>query len=179
MPNNTSYVAITPEQIAEVKALCPSDTSTPWFVSLNKEQIPSVFPEKFREKFDHAVMMGSGNTLTGSVYVVLNGQRVDERDRAIDQEPFGILLSSNNSTPSGVFIHHGDWPGRTEKTSIPREFWQSVQESGIGNYYPPPSMQQNSSGTLDSIPSNSNRGAFNTTVGALLRFDKFDSSNSE
>jgi hypothetical protein len=166
MPNNRSFIPLTTAKAEELKSLFPQDTSEPWFKVIPKEQIPGVFPESFREKLDHAVVMGSGD-VSGNVYLVLNARRVDLKASAIDEEPFGVVFDNGVPSESGVFIHHGDWDGRTE-SRVPPHFWEHVAASGIGNYYPPPSLLPNSSGSLHEIQTTSNLSAFNQTIKTML-----------
>jgi hypothetical protein len=166
MPNDSSFIALTPDKAQEIKDLCPANCSEPWYQVIQRGQIPSVFPQSFREKLDHAVVMGSGDG-SGKVYLVVNAQRVDLKAAAIDQEPFGLIFDNGVSSESGVFIHHGNWDGRTE-TGVPPEFWNHVSKSGIGNYYPPPSLQPNSSGSLHDLNTMSNLNAFNQTLKIVL-----------
>jgi hypothetical protein len=166
MPNNPSFIPLTTDQADELKRLCPTDMSEPWFKVIPQEQIPGVFPPSFRAKMDHAVVMGSGNP-SGRVYLVLNAHRVDLKASAIDQEPFGLVFDNGDPSDSGVFIHHGGWAGRTE-SGVPHEFWRYVATSGIGNYYPPPSLQPGSSGSLHDLEQKGNLNAFNQTLKMLL-----------
>jgi hypothetical protein len=166
MPNNPSFIALTTDKAEEIKRLCPPNTTKPWFKVIPQEQIPGVFPEPFRAKMDHAVVMGSGDA-SGKVYLVLNAQRIDIKAAAIDQEPFGVVFDNGRPSESGVFIHHGDWPARTV-SGVPPEFWSHVTASGIGNYYPPPSLPPDCSGSLHELETTSNVYAFNQTLKALL-----------
>lgn len=168
MPNNPSFIPLTADKAQEIKNLCPPDVSARWFKVIPQEKIPSVFPESFREKLDHAVVMGSGDA-TGKVYLVLNAQRVDVKATAIDQEPFGVVFDNGVPSESGVFIHHGGWCGRTE-SRVPPEFWSHVAASGVGNYYPPPSLPPDSAGSLDRLEKTSNLNAFNQTLKTMLEF---------
>jgi hypothetical protein len=168
MPNNPSFIPLTADKAHEIKSLCPSDPSEPWFKVIPQEQIPGVFPESFRAKLDHAVVMGSGDA-NGMVYLVINAQRVDQKATAIDQEPFGIVFDNGMPSESGVFIHHGGWHGRTE-SGVPPAFWNHVAASGIGNYYPPPSLPPDSAGSLHDLGSSSNLKAFNQTLKTMLEF---------
>src|SRR5688572_13263410 len=108
MPNDSSFIALTPDKAQEIKDLGPANCSEPWYQVIQRGQIPSVFPQSFREKLDHAVVMGSGDG-SGKVYLVVNAQRVDLKAAAIDQEPFGLIFDNGVSSESGVFIHHGNW----------------------------------------------------------------------
>ena len=72
-------------------------------------------------------------TSTGGTYLVTSTLRVDTKDQAIDQEPFGLIVHSTGASPMGMFLHHGDWEGRTEYP--PQRFRDEVSESGIGDYF--------------------------------------------
>lgn len=168
MPNNPSFIPLTTDRAQEIKSLFPKDMSEPWYRVIPKEQIPGVFPEPFRVKFDHAVIMGSGDA-SGKVYLVLNAHRVDLKASAIDHEPFGVVFDNGVPSESGVFIHHGDWSGRTE-SGVPPQFWDHVAASGIGNYHPPPSLSPNSSGSLHDLVTTSDLNAFNQTLKTKLEY---------
>ena len=115
---------------------------------------------------DGAVMIAAP-TSTGGTYLVFNARRVDTKDRAIDQEPFAIINHSTGPSSAGMFIHHGDWEGRTE--TAPQEFWDHVEESGIGDYFfsnPPAGLL---SGTFAQLPKG-DRGAFEQAI-ILIRSD--------
>jgi hypothetical protein len=44
---------------------------------------------------------------------MLNLNRVDPNDHAVDQQLFAIAFMGDTSAPSGVLVQHGDWEGRT------------------------------------------------------------------
>ena len=138
----------------------------PGFRYLRKESLPSVFPQDLREKMDSAVMIVAP-TSTGGVYLVFNARRVDPKDRAIDQEPFVIISHSTGPSFSGMFVHHGDWQGRTEKP--PQEYWDHVEESGIGNYFLSNPPAGRLSGTLAQL-SEGDYGAFQTAI-TMIRYN--------
>lgn len=123
-------------------------------------ELPTVFPNAFRAKIDSAVVM-SAPTSTGGTYLAYSANRVDYKDRRIDIEPFGLIVHSSGPSSSGVFLHHGDWEGRTEPP--PAEFWNVVADSGIGDYFhsnPPEGLRE---GTLDHLP-RGHRGAFDAVI---------------
>ncbi len=151
-----SWVSLTTSQQDEIAkyASCPG-----WQI-LSQDSIPSVFPEGFRQKLDSAVVIGAP-TSSGGTYVVFNAKRVDEKARMIDDEPFAVIVNSTGPDVSGMFLHHGDWETRTQPG--PTEFWEQVDESGVGNYMftNPPSGQ--SSGDLSDLPAG-DRAAFDSAV---------------
>jgi hypothetical protein len=59
----------------------------------------------------------------------------------IDQQPFALVHFSGMSTPSpsGVFIHEANWPGRTIQHYIgptPLQGLEQIATSGMNNYFP-------------------------------------------
>ena len=123
-------------------------------------ELPSVFPEDFRAKIDSALVVAAP-TSTGGTYLAYSASRVDYKDRQIDIEPFGLIVHSTGPSSSGVFLHHGDWQGRSE--APPAGFWDVVGQSGIGDYFhsnPPMGLRE---GTLEQLPKG-HRGAFDALV---------------
>jgi hypothetical protein len=94
---------------------------------------------------------------------MLNALRVD--DQEIDQQPFGVIVSSSGASSSGVWLDHGNWLGRTFEP--PPEFWDPVDGRAIGSYYysSPPSGKRE--GSLDQL-SGGHADAF-AEITALLR----------
>lgn len=66
------------------------------------------------ERSDSIFIMASG-TNAGTAYYMLNLNRVDFRAGAVDQQPFGIAFLGDIPAPSGVFVQHGNWGGRTSR----------------------------------------------------------------
>ena len=90
-----------------------------WRVVVGNE-LPSVFPERFRAKIDSALIIAAP-TSTGGTYLAFSATRVDLKAGALDIEPFGVIVHSTGTGPSGVFIHHGTWKDRTQYP--PDAFW--------------------------------------------------------
>jgi len=96
-------------------------------------------------------------------------QRVVSEDRSvtISRAPFDEggqewreVLKKIGSA-SGVYLHHGNWEGRTRRP--PPNFWKEVSRSGVGTYYltqPPEGLRE---GTLSQLPKG-DRGAFDAVV---------------
>jgi hypothetical protein len=156
----SSCFTFTTTQINEFES---EDMRSGWRL-IPKESLPSVLPPEFRKKIDSAVMIAAP-TSTGGTYLVYNNLRVEQKARAVDQEPFALIVHSTGPSPNGVLIHHGKWEERTI-TDIPKEFWDHVSESGVGNYYyahPPAGL---SCGTLDKLPEG-HRKAFDRIVARI------------
>jgi hypothetical protein len=128
MPPKVSYVTLTPDQRRELEELARK----PGWRILPQERLPSVFSPAMRQKLDSALLVASG-TGDGSTYLVCNAFRVDVKAQAIDQEPFAVIVTTSGSSATGAFVHHGNWPGRTQ--SPPAGFWDYVTASGVGNYF--------------------------------------------
>ena len=123
-------------------------------------ELPSVFSPAYRAKIDSALAIAAPSS-TGGTYLVFSAHRVDRPARAIDIDPFGLIVHSTGASAWGVYIHHGNWEGRTRLP--PPSFWNEVERSGIGAYYltqPPEALRE---GTLAQLPKR-DLGAFNAVV---------------
>jgi hypothetical protein len=159
LSKKTSWFNLTEEQSKEFEDV---DMQTGWKI-IQQNDLPSVLPSDFRKKIDSAVMI-TAPTSTGGTYLVYNNLRVEQKEKAIDQHPFAIIVHSTGPSPSGILIHHGKWEGRT--TKAPEVFWNYVNESGVGNYFytnPPNGL---SSGTLDELP-DGHRDAFEKIINRI------------
>lgn len=159
MAPKENFIALSPEQQKELAELA----STPGWRVVSRDSLPSVFSDSFRSKLDSAVLMVSG-TVHGTTTLVCNAARVDIAARAIDEEPFAVVVYPSGVSNGGMFLHHGDWPGRT--ASAPPEFWEQVAVSGVSNYFlshPPADV---TSGPLVTLPSGQ-RQAFDAVVSRL------------
>ncbi len=168
MPSRVSWINLSTKQQDELGLPIRS----PGWRLLPGRELPSVFPDTFRKKIDSALLI-SAQTSTGGMYLAFSANRVDGRDQAIDIEPFGMILHSTGPNPSGVFIHHGTWEGRTEYPSP--AFWEEVSRSGIGHYFltnPPGNLRE---GTLAQLPKG-HRGAFEALVHEIRAREDGDKS---
>ena len=154
-----SWITLSTEQIAELGEY----ERTPGWRVLSRDALLSVFPARLRSKIDSALAI-TAETTTGGTYLVFSALRVDSKDRALDMEPFGLIVHSTGPGSTGVFLHHGEWEGRTEPA--PPDFWYEVHAYGIGDYFfarPPGSR---TSGSLDELPTKHD-GAFRTVIRAI------------
>ena len=148
------------EEIAKEREL---ESGYKW---LSSSEIPSAIPVSLRSKMTSALLMWE-RTSSGSVYLVCNGIRRDEKDNALDQEPFGIVVHSSGASRSGTFIHHGAWDDRT--IDITPEVTQVLESTSIGNYFPLGEAPSGSSGPLSDLSGTSHEGAFRTVLKQLTR----------
>lgn len=156
MAVKASWIEIEPRQQAEL-GLCAASSG---FHIISQDELPSVFPDRLRQKIDSA-LMATIPTSSGGMCLLISALRVDQKDRALDNEPFGLIVHSTGVSVGGVFIHHGDWEGRTQ--AAPADFWNVVEASGVGDYFytsPPDGVRE---GTLDQLPVN-HRGAFDAVL---------------
>lgn len=168
MPPRPSWINLRSEQQDELDLL-PRPSG--WRL-LPGSELPSVFPDSFRTKIDSALLIAA-QTSTGGTYLAFSANRVDLKTRAIDIEPFGVIVHSTGPSPSGVFIHHGTWEGRTEYP--PPAFWEEVSRSGVGQYFltnPPDNLRE---GTLEQLPKG-HRGAFEALVQEIRAREDGDKS---
>ena len=146
---------------------------SPGWRILRGAELPSVFSSDFRARIDSAVVV-SAPTSTGGTYLAYSANRVDYKDQRIDIEPFGLIVHSTGPSSSGVFLHHGNWEGRTEPP--PAGFWDTVSQSGIGDYFhsnPPQGLRE---GTLEQLPKG-HLGAFDALIREIR--DRVDGRRNE
>jgi len=125
-----------------------------------RNELPSVFPERFRAKIDSALIIAAP-TSTGGTYLAFSANRVDLKARALDIELFGVILHSTGAGPSGVFIHHGTWNDRTQYP--PDAFWTGVLQSGVAQYVLASPPASRSAGPLTDLP-RGHAGSFEAIV---------------
>lgn len=130
-----------------------------WRVVAGSE-LPSVFPERFRAKIDSALIIAAP-TSTGGTYLAFSANRVDLKARALDIEPFGVIVHSTGPGQSGVFIHHGTWETRSH--CPPDAFWTAVLQSGASQYFLANPPTDRSVGSLTELPKG-HAGAFEAIV---------------
>jgi hypothetical protein len=160
-----SWINLGSTQASELIALSKSIEFEPGYLVVSQSRIPTVFSPVLKSKCDSAVVMSStgGN---GTVIFVCNALRVDHKDLAIDQEPFGIALASTGAVESGVFLHHGNWSGRT--TPVPQEALDAFIASGLGNCCPGTRLPS-STGPFSDLLGTSHESAFYKILEELKR----------
>ena len=161
MPLKPSWVTLTADQQRELEvSVRPGE----WRI-VPRLELPSAFPESFRAKMDSALVIAAP-TSTGGTYLAYSAHRIDHKDRAVDIEPLGLIVHSTGASSSAVFLHHGDWPGRTDHP--PSSVWDEVARSTVGDYYktnPPDGLFK---GTIDQLP-RGHRGAFDALISQIRR----------
>ncbi len=139
------------------EAICPAGE----YRVIQATVLSGVLPDALINKFNSVFVMGSG-TPYGNVYYMANGNRVDDRDAAIDQMPFGLAFVGDYPVPSGCLIQHGDWQNRT--IHPPQEFWDHVIASGTASYYPLSEMPSDNAGKITDLKIDSQNEAFGRLV---------------
>lgn len=136
------------------------------FRVLRPDEIPAPCSSELLAKCDSVVVMCSG-TECGDLIFVANLHRLEETTSEIDQQPLAIAFLSNETTTSGVLVHHGGWDDRT--TSPGAHFWEAVAASGIGGRYPFSELPRERSGRLEDLP-RSQSDAFEAGFRKLRKF---------
>jgi len=139
------------------EALCPSGEYRIYPGTV----LSGLLPDALISQYNSVFIMASG-ILSGNVYYMVNGNRVDYRDNAIDQMPFGLAFVGDGPIPSGCLIQHGDWDDRT--TYPPQEFWDLVTLSGTNSYYPLSEIPVNPVGKITDLSIDSQNEAFGKLV---------------
>ena len=156
-----SWINLTTEQQEELDQAVPR----PGWRVVPQSELPSVFPKTFRRKIDSALVI-STPTSTGGTYLAYSAHRVDYKAGAIDIEPLGLIVHSTGVGSIAVFLHHGQWTGRTAPP--PSGFWDELDESGIGNYFRTHPPEGRTEGTLQELPKG-HGGAFAAVVREIRR----------
>ena len=124
---------------------------------LGSSDLSALLPPTLEPKVQSAVLMVAP-TSSGGTYALVNNLRVEPKTWAIDQEPMGCIIDTTGARGEALFIHHGQWPGRTIQPST--NFWDHVDQSGIGVYYPLPNLPVSSSGPLSDLSGTGHLEAF-------------------
>ena len=143
-----------------------------YLLNAEKETILIVTPEKagnliptlskdHLEKADSVFIMCSG-TASGIAYYMANINRVENGNLEIDQDPLGFAVFDNEPLPSGCYIQHGKWMGRT--IPPPQGFSDYVLTSGLGNCFPLPTMPPNPRGSIEELQNSSEEKAFEKMI---------------
>lgn len=159
-----NYFDIREESIKKLRELCPLNE----FRKLQPDELKSLnlLPKALVDKYDSIFLLSSGSN-NSEAYYMLNGNRVDYNDNAIDQMPFGVVCSGSNPITNGVLIQHGDWEDRTHNPT--EDFWTHISESGIGSCYPLQEMPEEDSGSLNQLKIKSQQDAFSDLVEKLKK----------
>ena len=150
------------EKVEEVRRVC--DTGK--YCVLSQASIPSVIPEGLKGKCQEAVVVASTCAL-GVVYSI-NLQRIDAKDKAIDQMPFA-LVAVPNMAASSCLLHHADYEGRT--THPDETFWEMVNASGIEQYIHIPESPPNRQGPLSELKGSSHEKGFLKAKAVIIKHD--------
>jgi hypothetical protein len=156
MPEKPSWINLKSSQQDELDRL----VRPPGWCLVPGNELPSIFPHSFRKKIDSALMIAAP-TSTGGTYLAFSANRVDSKARAIDVEPFGVIVHSTGPGPAGVFVHHGTWEGRTQYP--PPAFWEELERSRIGQYFMTNPPANRRAGPLTELPKG-HGGAFEAVV---------------
>ena len=150
------------EKVNEVRKICDPGT----YCVLGQDSIPSVIPEKLKEKCQAAVVVAS-TCDTGVVYSI-NLQRIDPKDKAIDQMPFA-LVAVPNTAASSCLLHHADYQGRT--TYPDDGFLQMVNASGIEQFVQLSESPPNRKGPLSELKGSSHEKGFLEAKAVIIKHD--------
>jgi hypothetical protein len=153
------YFKIDQNSIMNLKNICPRNE----FRKVNPNVLKTLnfLPSDLVSKYDSVLIVSSGSS-ESEIYYMMNGNRVDIKDKAIDQMPFGIICSGSDALTSGSLIQHGDWSGRTHKPSD--QFWNYLSSSGIGNLYPITELPLQNSGSIKDLKIQSQNSAFSDLI---------------
>ncbi len=84
---------------------------TPGWQIVPARALPNIFPKSLRLKVDSAYQIVEP-TSSGGMHLAYSLNRID--NDKVDIEPFGLALHSTGPSHEAVYIHHGQWDGRTK-----------------------------------------------------------------
>lgn len=145
------------ENLDHWKLICPPDEYRVYSRCEFQANLPNLLPEGLTNKYDSVVISGS-STSGGTIYYMVNGNRVDARVNAVDQMPFGLAFIGNNTAGSACLMQHGTYSGRT--INPPPDFWYYVSASRIESYYPLSEIPVEPAGKLSDLHVDSQNIAF-------------------
>jgi hypothetical protein len=122
--------------------LCPTNE----YRLVSRDVISGLLSDSLVRKYDSVLLVCSGVADSTARVYMANGYRVDQKDSAIDQMPYGFILTGGTGIPSGLLIQHGNWESR--RIEPPVEFWSHIERSGVGTCYPLESLPAQNSGTI-------------------------------
>lgn len=154
------WFPLTEEQMAYYTGNCPKNE---YRVFQGVTSLPGL-PDDLVRKADN-LLIGCSGDATGSLYYIANLARIDLKDQAIDQHPFGFIVNPMNQTPSGVLIDHGNWEGRTIKP--PTEAWDEIILGNFEQYQSLQILPPKEAGSIDDLSDSSQHRAFATMIEKL------------
>jgi hypothetical protein len=155
-----SWINIRNEDFTKLRKKCPAGN----YIVVSPEEAKELVPclsDAHLAKADSVFIMCSGTT-SGISYYMANINRIDNGTVMIDQDPLGFGICDHQPYPSGCYIQHGNWMGRT--IAPPEGFSEYITGSGLGNCYPLPTMPPNTSGNIEEINNSSQQHAFRKLI---------------
>lgn len=164
MGKKYDFFYITEKQVEVLRKLCPLNT----FNTIAPSDLIQlkILPESLLEKTTSILIVASGSS-DCEAYYMLNLNRADPKDNAIDQMPFGFICSGSTPLTRGYLTQHGDWTGRTHEPK--EEFWNCASGSNINSFFPLAEMPQEKSGNIENLEIVSQNEAFSDLVSNLRK----------
>lgn len=151
------YFNVDSENLDNWKKVCPPDEYRVYSRVDFQTILPNLLPEALTNKYDSVIIAGSA-TQGGTIFYMVNGNRVDSSAGAIDQMPLGLAFVGNTTAGSACLMQHGSYTGRS--TTPPIEFWNHVSASQIDKYYPLAEVPKEAAGKLSDMHIDSQNIAF-------------------
>lgn|GEM_PF-975571 len=155
-----TYFSVSTECRQDWENLCPINQ----FRIVAPHELPIAYPINLRNKLHRALVVAS-SLPNGVDYWMINGNRVDGRASAVDQQPFGIAFSGTKAMGSACLIHHGTWDGRT--VYLGSAFLNYANASGSGHCSQVSELPAESSGNASNLRIQSQLDALNNVISAL------------
>ena len=164
----SNWISIDDEKRSDWEAICPVGE----YRVIQPKDVPSIIPRELVDK-GHSFLVMAFSSPNGTVIYMVNINRIDKKERAIDQEPCGIAFVGNEPVHSGCFIHHGNWKGRTRY--IPEEFIDVVSGTALAACYSVTSIPSDPIGKIKDLEISSQRDALHQLMETIRPYTADDS----
>lgn len=125
----------------------------------------TALPLAFRQKCVKAVLIGSTNAASQSLYVA-NFHRFDRPKNEMDLHPYVVLFDHQAKLTTGAFLDHVDMPDRT--LSIDKNLLLALENSALTAHFPYLGIPTKPFGHFTELPPHPQKNLFELSVKALL-----------
>lgn len=142
------WIPLTNDRVEDLTSIVPDPSFYAWKPGA---EAPDWVP--FKPKLVDMICLRS-DTASGFFFMA-DFRRLDRDPRTglwvLDQEPFllAVLPTTSLSLSSGVYIHHGDWRGRTQ--IIPTEVVSAFLGTPVASLYPLPQAPPSTYGPISEL----------------------------
>jgi hypothetical protein len=163
---NLSTLVINTAQWLEFTAIVNDLPFGSGFKKVRTCDLPSAIPPSLVEKIRITIFMYDKPN-PNKATLIYNCIRLDEKDSALDQQPFGFVICCTENSHRGYCVQHGNWNLRSEKLST--EMQPYLGSTLLFDHFPISGMPKNSSGALSELQETPHELAFKTIIELIPR----------